>query len=200
MPQYNYHGTYFLTSAPNIRSLPIDSGIEIAFAGLSNVGKSSALNTLINQKKLVRISKIPGNTKLINIFEVEPGIRLVDLPGYGYAVLPEKIKIQLQNNMLEYLQKRTSLKGLVVIMDIRYPMKYLDQQIVQLAVEFNLPVLVLLTKADKLSTCACKLQLTKVRETALVFVNNIQVEMFSSLTKQGIDKLRKKLNAWFDCS
>lgn len=201
MTQYNYqyHRTHFLTSAPNIRSLPIDSGIEIAFAGLSNVGKSSALNTLSNQKKLVRISKMPGHTKQINIFEVESGIRLVDLPGYGYAVVPEKIKIQWQNTIREYLKRRTSLKGLVVIMDIRYPMKHLDQQIVKLAVDVNLPVLVLLTKADKLATGACKLQLIKVRKITLNFASDIQVEIFSSLKKQGVDKLRHKLNAWFYC-
>lgn len=194
---YNYQITHFVTSAPDIRHLPIDSGIEIAFAGRSNAGKSSALNTLTNQKNLARTSKTPGRTQLINLFEVEPGIRLVDLPGYGYAEVPEELKRKWQRALGEYLQKRDSLKGLVVLMDIRHPMKDLDQQMVQWAVDVNIPVLVLLTKADKLASCARKAQLNQVREAALAFMGDVEVETFSSLKKQGVDKLRQKLDAWF---
>lgn len=194
---YNYQITHFVTSAPDIRHLPIDSGIEIAFAGRSNAGKSSALNTLTNQKNLARTSKTPGRTQLINLFEVEPGIRLVDLPGYGYAEVPEELKRKWQRALGEYLQKRDSLKGLVVLMDIRHPMKDLDQQMVQWAVDVNIPVLVLLTKADKLASGARKAQLNQVREAALAFMGDVEIETFSSLKKQGVDKLRQKLDAWF---
>ncbi|MFT4463748.1 MAG: ribosome biogenesis GTP-binding protein YihA/YsxC [Sodalis sp. (in: enterobacteria)] len=194
---YNYQITHFVTSAPDIRHLPIDSGIEITFAGRSNVGKSSALNALTNQKNLARTSKTPGRTQLINLFEVEPGIRLVDLPGYGYAKVPEELKRKWQRALSEYLQKRDSLKGLVVLMDIRHPMKDLDQQMVQWAVDVNIPVLVLLTKADKLASGARKAQLNQVREAALAFMGDVEVETFSSLKKQGVDKLRQKLDAWF---
>ena len=194
---YDYQMTHFVTSAPDIRHLPVDSGIEIAFAGRSNAGKSSALNTLTNQKSLARTSKTPGRTQLINLFEVEPGIRLVDLPGYGYAQVPEELKLKWQRALGEYLQMRDSLKGLVVLMDIRHPMKDLDQQMVQWAVDVNIPVLVLLTKADKLASGARKAQLNQVREAALAFMGDIQVETFSSLKKQGVDKLRQKLDGWF---
>ncbi|MCR3756068.1 MAG: GTP-binding protein YihA [Sodalis sp. Psp] len=148
---YNYHITRFMMSAPDIRHLSTDSGIEIAFTGHSNAGKSSALNTLTNQRNLARISKTPGDTHLINLFEAEPGIRLVDLPGYGYAEVPEELKYKWQRTLGEYLQKRDSLKELVVLMDIRHPMKDLDQQTVRWALDVNIPVLVLLTKADKLA-------------------------------------------------
>ncbi|AIU90608.1 GTP-binding protein [Pectobacterium odoriferum] len=189
--------TRFIISAPDIRHLATDSGIEVAFAGRSNAGKSSALNTLTNQKNLARTSKTPGRTQLINLFQVVDGVRLVDLPGYGYAEVPEQMKIKWQRALGEYLQKRNSLKGLVVLMDIRHPLKDLDQQMVQWAVDVQLPVLVLLTKADKLASGARKTQLNMVREAVLPFMGDIQVEAFSSLKKLGVDKLRQKLDNWF---
>lgn len=195
--QYNYHMTHFVISAPDIRHLATDSGIEVAFAGRSNAGKSSALNTLTNQKNLARTSKTPGRTQLINMFEVEEGVRLVDLPGYGYAEVPEEMKLKWQRALGEYLQKRNSLKGLVVLMDIRHPLKDLDQQMLSWAVESQIPVLVLLTKADKLASGARKAQLNTVREAVLPFMGDIQVEAFSSLKKLGVDKLRQKLDSWF---
>lgn len=196
--QYNYHMTRFIISAPDIRHLATDSGIEVAFAGRSNAGKSSALNTLTNQKNLARTSKTPGRTQLINLFEVTDGVRLVDLPGYGYAEVPEQMKIKWQRALGEYLQKRNSLKGLVVLMDIRHPLKDLDQQMIQWAVDVEIPVLVLLTKADKLASGARKAQLNMVREAVLPFMGDIQVEAFSSLKKLGVDKLRQKLDNWFN--
>ncbi|MDQ5891745.1 MAG: GTP-binding protein [Pseudomonadota bacterium] len=195
--QYNYHMTRFIISAPDIRHLATDSGIEVAFAGRSNAGKSSALNTLTNQKNLARTSKTPGRTQLINLFQVVDGVRLVDLPGYGYAEVPEQMKIKWQRALGEYLQKRNSLKGLVVLMDIRHPLKDLDQQMIQWAVDVQLPVLVLLTKADKLASGARKTQLNMVRESVLPFMGDIQVEAFSSLKKLGVDKLQQKLDNWF---
>ena len=193
----NYHKTHFLTSAPNIRSIPEDTGIEIAFAGRSNAGKSTALNALTNQKSLARTSKTPGRTQLINLFEVEPNCKLVDLPGYGYAAVPEKMKIEWQKSLGEYLQKRKCLGGLVVLMDIRHPLKDLDQQMIEWAVSADLPVMLLLTKADKLSQSARSKQVKMVREAILPFQGDIQVEVFSAQNKIGIDKLAAKLDSWF---
>ena len=198
MSELNYHVTHFVMSAPDIRHLPADTGIEVAFAGRSNAGKSSALNTLTNQKGLARTSKTPGRTQLINLFEVKEGKRLVDLPGYGYAEVPEEMKLKWQRALGEYLQKRQALKGLVVLMDIRHPLKDLDRQMIQWSVESGIPVLLLLTKADKLASGARKAQLNVVREAALEFVGDVQVELFSSLKKIGVDKVRQKLDSWFN--
>ncbi|MCW2476803.1 YihA family ribosome biogenesis GTP-binding protein [Candidatus Symbiopectobacterium sp. NZEC151] len=195
---HNYNMTHFVISAPDIRHLPADSGIEVAFAGRSNAGKSSALNTLTNQKSLARTSKTPGRTQLINLFEVTDGVRLVDLPGYGYAEVPEEMKRKWQKALGEYLQKRACLQGLVVLMDIRHPLKDLDQQMIEWAVAVELPVLILLTKSDKLASGARKAQLNAVREAVLAFGGDIQVEAFSSLKKEGVDKLRQKLDLWFN--
>ena len=193
----NYHKTHFLTSAPNLKSLPEDGGIEIAFAGRSNAGKSTALNALTNQKNLARTSKTPGRTQLINLFEVEPQCKLVDLPGYGYAAVPEQMKQQWQYALGEYLQKRECLAGIIVLMDIRHPLKDLDQQMIEWAVSADLPILLLLTKADKLSQSERSKQVKMVREAILPFQGDIQVEAFSALKRTGIDRLAAKLDSWF---
>ncbi|ELR63251.1 GTP-binding protein EngB [Photobacterium marinum] len=193
----NYRNTRFITSAPDIRHLPNDTGVEIAFAGRSNAGKSSALNRITDQKSLARTSKTPGRTQLINMFEVVNGCNLIDLPGYGFAQVPLEMKLKWQKSLGEYLQKRECLQGLVVLMDIRHPMKDLDQQMISWAVESRLPVLVLLTKADKLKSGARKQQLMKVRETSLAFGGDVQVEVFSSLKGLGVDQVRRKLDSWF---
>lgn len=195
--QWNYHQTRFVTSAPDIRRLPADEGIEVAFAGRSNAGKSSALNVLTNQKNLARTSKTPGRTQMINLFQVDEGRRLVDLPGYGYAQVPLQLKHQWQQALGEYLQQRDCLRGLVLLMDIRHPLKDLDQQMIDWATDSNIPVLALLTKADKLASGACKAQLNMVREAVIAFNGDVQVEAFSALKKTGIDKLRRKLDDWF---
>ena len=193
----NYHKTHFLTSSPNLKSLPEDSGVEIAFAGRSNAGKSTALNALTNQKNLARTSKTPGRTQLINLFEVEPQCKLVDLPGYGYAAVPEQMKLQWQQALGEYLQKRECLAGIVILMDIRHPLKDLDQQMIEWAVASEKPVLLLLTKTDKLSQSERSKQVKMVREAILPFQGDIQVEAFSALKRTGIDRLAAKLDAWF---
>ncbi|QIM69198.1 ribosome biogenesis GTP-binding protein YihA/YsxC [Basfia succiniciproducens] len=193
----NYHKTHFMTSAANIHQLPKDEGMEIAFAGRSNAGKSTALNALTNQKNLARTSKTPGRTQLINLFEVEPQYKLVDLPGYGYAAVPEQMKLQWQKSLGEYLQHRECLKGVVILMDIRHPLKDLDQQMIEWAVSSDLAVLLLLTKADKLSQSARSKQVKTVREAILPFQGDVQVEAFSAQNKIGIDKLAVKLDSWF---
>ena len=195
---FNYHQTKFVTSATDIHHLPNDHGIEIAFAGRSNAGKSSALNALTQQKNLARTSKTPGRTQLINLFEVADGIKLVDLPGYGYAEVPESIKHKWQQALSEYLQKRKCLKGLIVLMDIRHPLKEMDIQMLEWSVAMNIPVLVLLTKADKLVPNKRKAQVIAVRNSLKTLAGNIQVEIFSSLKKIGIDKLQLKLDEWFN--
>ncbi|OBX08699.1 GTP-binding protein [Gallibacterium salpingitidis] len=193
----NYHKTRFLMSAANITQLPADAGVEIAFAGRSNAGKSTALNTLANQKTLAKTSKTPGRTQLINLFEVSENYKIVDLPGYGYAAVPEKLKLQWQKSLSEYLQKRECLGGVVILMDIRHPLKDLDQQMIQWAVNAELPILLLLTKADKLSQSERSKQLKLVREAILPFQGDIQVEAFSSLNRLGVDKLAQKLDSWY---
>ena len=192
----NYRNTKFITSAPSIRQLPTDAGVEIAFAGRSNAGKSSALNRITDQKNLARTSKTPGRTQLINMFEVVPGCNLIDLPGYGFAQVPLEMKLKWQESLGEYLQKRECLQGLVVLMDIRHPLKDLDQQMIMWAIESRLSVLVLLTKADKLKSGARKQQLMKVRETVATFGGDVQAEVFSSLKGIGVDQVRRQLDAW----
>lgn len=193
----HYQNTHFITSAPDIRHLPADEGIEIAFAGRSNAGKSSALNRLTNQKSLAKTSKTPGRTQLINLFKVTDGCHIVDLPGYGFAQVPLEMKQKWQRSLGEYLQKRQCLQGLVVLMDIRHPMKDLDQQMIAWAIESRIPVQVLLTKADKLKSGARKAELLKIRQLAATFGGDVQVDLFSSLKGIGVDQLRAKLDEWF---
>ncbi|RQW61462.1 ribosome biogenesis GTP-binding protein YihA/YsxC [Vibrio viridaestus] len=193
----HYQNTHFITSAPDIRHLPADEGIEIAFAGRSNAGKSSSLNKLTNQRSLAKTSKTPGRTQLINLFEVAPGCNIVDLPGYGFAQVPIEMKKKWQKSLGEYLQQRQSLKGLVVLMDIRHPMKDLDQQLIFWAVECQIPVQVLLTKADKLKSGARKAQVLKIKKDAIGFGGEVYVDAFSSQNGLGVDTLRSRLDSWF---
>jgi GTP-binding protein len=192
-----YSQAKFSLSAPDIKHLGADEGVEVAFAGRSNAGKSSALNTLTRQKALARTSKTPGRTQLINVFELDEQRRLIDLPGYGYAKVPLAVKEKWQKSLGEYLQKRESLKGLIVLMDIRHPFKDLDQNLIHWAVSANIPVLALLTKADKLKSGARKKQLLMSREAALAFCGDVTVEVFSSLNNIGLDNLMAKLDLWF---
>ncbi|MEH8022191.1 MULTISPECIES: ribosome biogenesis GTP-binding protein YihA/YsxC [Rheinheimera] len=193
----NYQRATFLTSAPDIKALPADEGIEVAFAGRSNAGKSSALNTLTRQNSLARTSKTPGRTQLINTFSLDAERRLIDLPGYGFAKVPLAVKEKWQKSLAEYLMKRSSLKGLVVLMDIRHPLKDLDQDLIHWAVQSELEVLILLTKSDKLAVGARKKVLSEVREAAMAFMGNVTVHTFSSLNKQGLEELEQVLDTWY---
>ena len=196
-PIINYQKATFLTSAPDIKALPADTGIEVAFAGRSNAGKSSALNTLTRQNGLARTSKTPGRTQLINTFALAENQRLIDLPGYGFAKVPLAVKEKWQKALSEYLMKRQSLKGIVVLMDIRHPLKDLDQDLIHWAVQSNLQVLLLLTKADKLSPGPRKKVLLEVTEASMAFMGDVTVQVFSSLTKLGLPELEQKLDQWF---
>ncbi len=193
----NYQKATFLTSAPDIKALPADTGIEVAFAGRSNAGKSSALNTLTRQNGLARTSKTPGRTQLINTFALAEDQRLIDLPGYGFAKVPLAVKEKWQKALSEYLMKRESLKGIVILMDIRHPLKDLDQDLIHWAVQSDLQVLLLLTKADKLSPGPRKKVLLEVTEASMAFMGDVTVQVFSSLTKLGLPELEQKLDQWF---
>ena len=196
-PLLNFRKVHFVTSAPDIRHLPNDGGIEIAFAGRSNAGKSSALNALTQQKQLARTSKTPGRTQLINLFELEPGKRLVDLPGYGYAQVPLDMKLKWQASLSEYLQRRESLRALVLLMDIRHPLKDLDLQMLEWASNSDLKILVLLTKADKLNPGPRKNVVQQVRKATTVFGDNVFVEAFSSLKGIGVEEVTRILSEWY---
>jgi GTP-binding protein len=186
----------FTLSAPDIRRLPNDSGIEIAFAGRSNAGKSSALNTLTNQRGLARISKTPGRTQLINVFEVAENRRLIDLPGYGFAQVPLAMKKKWQKALGEYLEKRKSLKGIVILMDIRHPLKDLDMDLIQWAADSELPVLALLTKCDKLSQGKRSAEVLKVKKELDKLNADIRVQAFSSLKYTGSEQANAIICDW----
>ena len=186
----------FTLSAPDIRRLPEDSGIEVAFAGRSNAGKSSALNTLTNQRGLARVSKTPGRTQLINIFEVAPNRRLVDLPGYGFAKVPIEMKKKWQKALGEYLEKRECLKGLVILMDIRHPLKDLDMDLIQWAADSDLTILALLTKCDKLSQGKRSAEVLQVKKALSSLNADITVQAFSSLKYTGLEQANGIICQW----
>nr|WP_250885920.1 ribosome biogenesis GTP-binding protein YihA/YsxC [Shewanella jiangmenensis] len=189
-----------MISAPDIahldKHLPGDVGVEIAFAGRSNAGKSSALNALTEQKNLARTSKTPGRTQLINVFELDEHRRLVDLPGYGFAKVPLEMKRKWQNALGEYLQKRECLSGVVVLMDIRHPLKDLDRQMIEWSVASQIPVLALLTKSDKLSQSEKMKTVNTVRKELAEFGDWVAVESFSALKGTGKPKVLSILEAW----
>lgn len=198
MHENPYSKAVFLKSAARVNQLPDDSGYEVAFAGRSNAGKSSALNCLTGIKNLARTSKTPGRTQLINLFTIDSDRRLVDLPGYGYAQVAMKIKQDWQQNLAHYLEVRQSLKGLILLMDIRHPLKELDQMMIDWAIQRQLPVHILLTKSDKLGRGEVKNSLIKVRNQYKLFDQFVSVQSFSSLKKEGVDDLILLLNQWFE--
>ncbi len=188
----------YLKGAAELVQLPPDVGIEVAFAGRSNAGKSSALNTLCEQNGLARTSKTPGRTQLINLFTLDPDRRLVDLPGYGFAKVSLDIKQRWQETLSQYLQKRECLKGLVVLSDIRHPLKEVDVQMLNWAAEVGLSTHVLLSKSDKLKQGAAKNTLLKVRREIEQIDQSFTVQTFSSLKRQGMDVLLSRLLSWFE--
>lgn len=194
-----YTQATFLKSAAKVQQLPEDTGFEVAFAGRSNAGKSSALNCLTGIKQLARISKTPGRTQLINLFTLADATRrLVDLPGYGYAKVPLQTKLTWQKNLAHYLDVRQSLQGLVLLMDIRHPLKELDQMMINWAFNRELPIHILLTKADKISRGEAQSTVLLVRKQYELMQDFLTVQSFSSLKKQGIEELILVLNQWFE--
>ncbi len=188
----------FLTSAPKLSLCPTDAGFEVAFAGRSNAGKSSAINALTAQRQLARASKTPGRTQMINFFcmQEDDTRRLVDLPGYGYAAVPEAMKLVWQKELERYLTLRQSLRGLVLLMDIRHPLKDFDRQMLLWAQKAHLPVHVLLTKADKLNRNPAQTTLFAVQKQLKALDIAASVQLFSALHKQGLEQLAAQLADW----
>ena len=182
-----------MLGAANLSNLPPDDLPEIAFAGRSNSGKSTALNTLCGQKSLARVSKTPGRTQLLNLFELPGRARLVDLPGYGFAKVPHAVRDQWGKMVGGYIQSRANLRGLVVIMDCRHPLTAHDQQMLSWVGGAGLPCQILLSKADKLGFGAAKNQLLGVRKALRDVPVQAQVQLFSGLKRQGVEEARSEL-------
>ena len=193
-----YHHAKFINSAPRLQDAPPDQGWEIAFAGRSNAGKSSAINTLVQQNALARVSKTPGRTQLLNFFEVDEQRKLVDLPGYGYAKVPEAIKRDWGKMMETYLKQRQALCGIVLVMDIRHPLTDFDQQMISWCEHIEQPLHILLTKSDKLKFGAAKTTLLTVQRTPSQLNINVSLQLFSALNKTGIDEIHQVLDRWFE--
>lgn len=196
MARLNYNHITFLKSAAQFSQCPPDFGAEVAFAGRSNAGKSSALNTLTNHHRLARTSKTPGRTQLINFFMLDPERRLVDLPGYGYAKVPAAIKDKWGESIEEYIGYRVSLKGIVLLMDIRHPLKEFDWRMIEWTGTQNLPIHILLTKADKLKRGAAQNTLLGVKKKLIDHADFVSVQLFSSVSGEGIEETHSKLNEW----
>ena len=197
-PKIHFNTAKFQISASKLNQCPEDIGAEVAFAGRSNAGKSSAINALTQQTSLARTSKTPGRTQLINFFSLNiEGLRIVDLPGYGYAKVPVAMKQHWQQHLDEYLQKRECLQGVVLVMDIRHPMKEFDEMMVGWCQATGIPLHVLLTKADKLKRGPQQNTLLKLRrELKAVLGDKVSVQVFSALKKQGVDVLQNRLSSW----
>jgi GTP-binding protein len=200
MTQINFKSAQFLISAPSLTKCPPDRGAEVAFAGRSNAGKSSAINTLARNKKLVRTSKTPGCTQLINFFQLHNSadVRLVDLPGYGYAKVSRAMQEKWQKHLTQYLNERQSLKGIVLVTDIRHPEQEYDLMMINWAAESEMPLRVLLNKSDKLSRGASQNALLKYRRavTRAGLEDIVSVQTFSSVSGDGVDQLAQQLQMW----
>jgi GTP-binding protein len=193
----NYNQTKFFKSAQKVSQVPAESRAEIAFAGRSNAGKSSALNALTNIKGLARTSKTPGRTQLLNFFQVTDHNFLVDLPGYGYAKVSHTVQKNWEKSLAEYVETREELRGICLIMDIRHPLQDYDQQMINWVISKNIPVHILLSKADKLNRGPAMNVLQQVRKELEPYGDLITVQLFSALKGQGLDEVRSKLDHWF---
>jgi GTP-binding protein len=190
-----YRSASYVINAHKLRQLPPDSGFEVAFAGRSNAGKSSAINTLTDQKSLARTSKTPGRTQQIVIFDIDSERRIADLPGYGYAKVPTKLKAHWRQVMQQYFNQRESLRGVVLVMDIRHPMRAFDEQMLDWCQASGVGCHILLTKADKLKRGPAQATLLQVRRV-LPQVGSAQV--FSAKNRTGLAELIAHLNQWYE--
>lgn len=193
-----FHNVTFYTSVNDARDLPLHTGIEIAFAGRSNAGKSSVINTLTNRSRLAFVSKTPGRTQLINYFQLSTNQFLVDLPGYGYAKVPDSIRQHWQTLLSNYLQTRNPLKGLVLIMDIRHPLKPLDIQMLDWFSPTGKAIHILLTKADKLSAQQANIILKDVALYLKGAYPQCSVQLFSSLAATGVEDAITVITEWLE--
>lgn len=192
-----YQKAYFLLSIADVKQLPADQGIEVAIVGRSNAGKSSVLNRITENKGLARVSKTPGRTQLINMFVIDDERRLADLPGYGYAKVKMSIKQKWQRTVDEYIRTRKCLKGLILIMDIRHPLKPLDLLLLEYCHQVQLPVHILLNKADKLSQSAAAKTLKTIASALTDYGNSVTLQGFSATKGTGLKELHKILNRWY---
>ena len=195
-----YHQAKFLLSATQLSEAPEDQGKEVAFAGRSNAGKSSAINALTRQNGLARISKTPGRTQLLNFFEIDEQRKFVDLPGYGYAKVPLAVKKKWHKMMENYLGNRNALSGIILVMDVRHPLTDFDMQMIEWCEYTKLPLHILLTKADKLNYGAAKNTLLRVQKELQEVHVSVTLQLFSSLKKTGLDDVHLVLDQWFDFS
>ncbi len=194
----NYRHAEYICSVGKIAQLPADRGSEVAFVGRSNAGKSSALNAICDIKNLAYTSKTPGRTQTINLFKIDDERRLVDLPGYGYAKVSLSVRDAWQKTLSRYLETRASLQGLVFLMDIRHPLKASDELIISWAAASQLPIHILLTKADKLAKGAQKTTLLQVTRALEKYGDQISCQLFSAKQKSGVDKVKARLDTWLN--
>lgn len=194
----DFRRAQFLSSAAKLAQCPADTGTEVAFAGRSNAGKSSCINVLTDNRHLARASKTPGRTRLINFFALNEvaSQRLVDLPGYGYAKVSQEMKEEWQQHLENYLRERKTLRGLVLLMDIRHPLKDFDLNMLDWAESTKLPVHCVLTKADKLNRGPAQQALLQVRKQLSARTVPVSVQLFSAPSKQGVDELAATLGHW----
>jgi GTP-binding protein len=194
----HYQKAKFLLSVADVKQLPPDEGIEVAIVGRSNAGKSSILNRVAQIKRLARVSKTPGRTQLVNLFGLDEQRRLTDLPGYGFAKVPLEAKLKWQKTVDAYVSERECLKGLLLVMDIRHPLRELDQQLLEYCEHRQLPVHILLNKSDKLSKGAAAKVLFEVKKAVKDINAPITVQLFSALKGEGIKELHMLLDKWYD--
>ena len=193
---YNpYRQARYVISAHKLKQLPDDSGMEVAFAGRSNAGKSSAINRLTDQNSLARTSKTPGRTQQIVIFDIDEHRRIADLPGYGYAKVPAKLRAHWRHVLQQYFIRRSCLRGVVLVMDIRHPLRPFDEDMLNWCESSDVPCHVLLTKADKLKRGPAQATLLKVRKSLPV---GATAQVFSAKSRDGLLELIRHLNAWYD--
>ena len=192
-----YTQAKFINSSPHLKNTPADQGKEIAFAGRSNAGKSSAINTLTRQNALARTSKTPGRTQMLNFFEINAERRFVDLPGYGYAKVPIDVKQEWHKLMETYLTHRKSLCAIILVMDVRHPLTEFDWQMIEWCKHTDLPLHILLTKADKLTYGAAKNTLLQVQKALTDIDIPLTMQLFSALKKTGIDEVHEALDQLF---
>jgi GTP-binding protein len=197
MTTIDYNQVHFLKSVAEYSQLPPDVGAEVAFAGASNSGKSSALNAITRIGRLARTSKTPGRTQLLNYFVLNDRCRLVDLPGYGFAKVPPAIKKNWEKLLNQYFMGRECLKGVILLMDIRHPLKPLDLQMLEWTTSYSLPVHILLTKCDKLKRGASKATLLSLQKELDPYKDLVSVQLFSSFDNTGVDEAKIKLDSWF---
>ncbi|MCK9539485.1 ribosome biogenesis GTP-binding protein YihA/YsxC [Dokdonella sp.] len=196
MTSHAFRQASFLTSANRLGQLPPDRGAEVAFAGRSNAGKSSALNSICDQQGLARTSRTPGRTQMLNVFVLDPARRLIDLPGYGYAKVPAAMRDHWRGVIDTYLRTRVSLKGLVLVMDARHPLREFDRDMLAFGAASGRRCHCLLTKADKLSRSEGMRTLAAVRQALAAEFPDASAQLFSSSSKSGVAEARSLLTQW----